>query len=121
MSNPSVWIMLLGTLGGFLLTRLAVDDGHRRKIPQIPSSKNAELKIQVTACDPDGDRWLWKTYFVLGLDYSFLEHDDYRASGIVNDESKAWERAREAADDARARYAAEMMRQSKGRVETLPL
>lgn len=120
MRDPLYWLNFGIMIVGVVATRFIIyEDSSQKRIPTIPGVGHIKIEMEINAVDANGSQWLWEA--IVCQDNERLSGDEYRAYGTVRDEMKAWECAREAADDARARYAAEQMRQSKRRVDVLPL
>jgi len=106
---------------------------RRNKIESVPPGKFVEQlgeKVGVgMEVEPYGDRWEWRTFYTFGGHRSLMGYalagwrrpSPYEIRGRTRDQGKAWDMAREAADDARAMFAEEQIRYSRKHGEHVPL
>lgn len=105
---------------------------RRYRIRDLPGPywKNIGVGMEVEADNPEGSRWRWRTFFTFDGRGSPIVYSEgggtthpgpHEVCGVEKNQGAAWERAREAADDARARYAAEQIRRGQKHAEQIPL
>ncbi len=104
---------------------------RRNRIEEVPTSPNQTIGVgmEVEALDAHGERWEWRAFITFDghkslmgyLEPSWRRPGPYEVRGRARDEGRAWEAAREAADDARARHAAQQIRVRRASSDRVPL
>lgn len=104
---------------------------RRNRIQQVPTSTNQKIGVgmEVEARDAGGERWEWRTFITFDghrsligyLEPTWRRPSMFEVCGRTRDEGQAWELAREAADDARARHAAQQVRVRRASSDQVPL
>lgn len=98
-------------------------------VPDIPTGfgwSKIGVGMEVKA---EGDKWRWSTFYTFDGDRSLIDYSwpirsrpsPYEVTGTTRDQGKAWDRAREAADDARARFTAVQFDAMRVHTDHVPL
>jgi hypothetical protein len=121
------WVGIFSVVILWMLARISFDEWGERhpRLPTIPSSSNLGSAMEVEPANYEETLWKWRTYLTSGeKSYSdaclmvqnymdFRHPTPYEVAGTTSDQAKAWERARFAAENARARYAEQMVEGEK--------
>lgn len=102
------------------------------RIHKIPngSTKDVGVGMEVEPITADLHTWRWRTFFTFNGGRSLTSYDGgsgwqhpspYEVVGETGDEGTAWDRARQAADNARERWAAEQVRMGRKSSDHVPL
>lgn len=103
---------------------------HIEAVPELTWPwKHIGVGMKVEPLHDRRDRWQWHCYYTFDGHRSLMGYtmsswrrpSPYEVVGRSRDEGDAWLAARECADDARARFAAEQIRCSRMQTSHVPL